>query len=175
LTLSQSRCSLCSSGSCRWFECRNQGDQIGRIFAYWAIVYVLWAVFEKITEVEKIFIYFFLQHKLTFNFDKNWVGLHFGRTCHKLIWSPWLESKFCKSFEILDIFAGQISTLKAASRKRLLTTFVCNSILKIFDLRWAIRDQCYRLKILPFKGKKNHTICCKNANIFFEKWAKRLK
>jgi hypothetical protein len=28
---------------------------------------------------------------LRFNFDKKWVGLHFGRIFHKLFWSPWKQ------------------------------------------------------------------------------------
>jgi hypothetical protein len=31
-----------------------QGDQIGRIFAYWATVYELWVGFLKVTEVAEI-------------------------------------------------------------------------------------------------------------------------
>jgi hypothetical protein len=38
---------------------REQGDRIGRIFAYWAIVYVLVAVFGKLQKLPKFFGKFF--------------------------------------------------------------------------------------------------------------------
>jgi hypothetical protein len=34
--------------------------------------------------------YFVQQLSLFINLDTKWVGLHFGRIFHKLIWSPWL-------------------------------------------------------------------------------------
>jgi hypothetical protein len=50
---------LFSSNNFKWtpYElvwCTEQGDQIGRIFAFWAILYILWS-FLKISEVAQIF------------------------------------------------------------------------------------------------------------------------
>jgi hypothetical protein len=59
-------------------EACKQGDQIGRIFAFWAVVIL--GSFLKITEVAQIFGYFLYDtYKLCIRFDKKWVGLHFGR------------------------------------------------------------------------------------------------
>jgi hypothetical protein len=65
---------------------KEQGDQIGRIFANWAIVY-----FGQLYENFRIsphFGPFFFSVKLYIDFDQKWVGLHFGRLFLKLIWSP---------------------------------------------------------------------------------------
>jgi hypothetical protein len=67
------------------------GDQIGRIFAHWAIVY-FGQVFENYRSTQMF---------VSTNFDKKWLGIHFGRFCLKLIWSSpcfhaWL-SKHCFS------------------------------------------------------------------------------
>jgi hypothetical protein len=37
--------------------------------------------------------YFIPMYQLWICFDKKWVGLHFGRLVHKLIWSPWVECR----------------------------------------------------------------------------------
>jgi hypothetical protein len=64
----------------------SQGDQIGRIFAYWAIVY--FGHLLKITEVGSVG-NFFQQKKnqKIIYFDKKRLGLHFGDFFHKLTWS----------------------------------------------------------------------------------------
>jgi hypothetical protein len=66
-----------------------QGDPIGRIFAYWAIV-LLFGRFLKITQVAQILRLPFQRQKLCINFDENLIGLHFGRFFPESIWSPWL-------------------------------------------------------------------------------------
>jgi hypothetical protein len=42
----------------------------------------------KMTEVVQILGLLFPQYKLRVDFSKKWVGIHFGRLFHKLIWSP---------------------------------------------------------------------------------------
>jgi hypothetical protein len=43
----------------------------------------------KLTKVAKFLGLLFPRYQLCINFDKKWVGLHFGRLFHKLIRSPW--------------------------------------------------------------------------------------
>jgi hypothetical protein len=61
----------------------DQGDQIGRIFAYWAIVY-----FEQFIKLHRrspdIWTAYFHEKSYVLILPKKWVGLHFQR----LIWSP---------------------------------------------------------------------------------------
>jgi hypothetical protein len=64
-----------------------QGDQIGRIFAYRAIVYIGRGGL-KITEVKTYFELLFPRYQFVFILSKKRVGLHFGRLIHKLIWPP---------------------------------------------------------------------------------------
>jgi ATP-dependent Zn protease len=69
----------------------QQGDQIGRFFAPWTIVYILWAFFFlKITEGAQTFgVGTFSQSKINaFMLTKKigWVAFF-----HKLIWSPCLS------------------------------------------------------------------------------------
>jgi hypothetical protein len=45
----------------------------------------------KITKLTQIFVLIFSRKRLCINFNKNCLGLHFGRFFHKLIWSPWLS------------------------------------------------------------------------------------
>jgi hypothetical protein len=65
--------------SCRFITdkvARCQSDQIGRIFAYWAIVYI--GQFFKLPKyVALILGHFFHGKKCCINFGKKWVGLHF--------------------------------------------------------------------------------------------------
>jgi hypothetical protein len=65
---------------------KNQGDQIGRTFAYWVLV-LHWEVFWKSQRQPKFISYFFPREKLWNNFDKNEFGLILGEFFHKLIWS----------------------------------------------------------------------------------------
>jgi hypothetical protein len=63
-----------------------QGDQIGRIFAYWAIVYFGRVL--KITEVaQNLGATCFHGTSYALILTKI-VGLHFGRLFQKLVWSP---------------------------------------------------------------------------------------
>jgi hypothetical protein len=56
---------------------KEQGDQIGRIFANWAVVH-LGSLF-KIPEVSQFFCATFSTEKDVCNFDKNGFGyIHFG-------------------------------------------------------------------------------------------------
>jgi hypothetical protein len=74
----------------------NQGDQIGRIFALWAIFY-FGQFFENIISGPNccyIWATFFNRSTWIKNFlDKIWLGLHFGQFFNKIIWSPWLKRK----------------------------------------------------------------------------------
>jgi hypothetical protein len=57
---------------------REQGDQIGRIFARWVIAY-LGQFFSEIKEVAQFLDYsLHSEDYLPINFDKPWAGLHFG-------------------------------------------------------------------------------------------------
>jgi hypothetical protein len=61
-------------------QTRDQGDQTGRIFSYWAIVLLLgdcshWAGFWKLQKEPKFWGYIF---QLCINYNDKWVGLHFG-------------------------------------------------------------------------------------------------
>jgi hypothetical protein len=65
----------------------HQSDQIGWIFAFWVIVY--FGLFQ-IKERAQIFVlHIFLCKNLLIYIEKKFVGLHFGRFCHKCIRSPW--------------------------------------------------------------------------------------
>jgi hypothetical protein len=55
----------------------EQGDQIGRNFAYWLIVY--FGHFLRNSKVCQTFWLFFPRNKFCINFDKKCFGLHFGR------------------------------------------------------------------------------------------------
>jgi hypothetical protein len=57
--------------------CHFQGDQIGRIFAYWAVVYV--GQFSENYRSSVNSYTTFSRYTLCINFGKKWVGLHFGR------------------------------------------------------------------------------------------------
>jgi hypothetical protein len=46
---------------------------------------LLWAFIPKMTGIAHIFGHFVLRLSLSINFDKKWVGLHFGRFVRKLI------------------------------------------------------------------------------------------
>jgi hypothetical protein len=59
---------------------QRQGDQIGRIFAHWAILYSgQFPVNESSPGCLKID---------ANEFAQKWIGLHFGRFFHNRIWSP---------------------------------------------------------------------------------------
>jgi hypothetical protein len=57
---------------------QSQCDQIGRIFAYWAVELHIYTVFLKITDVAQIFGVLFPLEKSALCRQK-WVWLHFGR------------------------------------------------------------------------------------------------
>jgi hypothetical protein len=59
----------------------------GRIFT--------WGSFQVITEIAHNFRLLFPKYRLCINFDKKWVGQHFERFFHKLIWSPCLMPTDC--------------------------------------------------------------------------------
>jgi hypothetical protein len=58
----------------------NQGDQIGRIFAYWETVYILRAAFLKWPKQRKLLGQLFPRYKLCISFDKNGLDYTFLRT-----------------------------------------------------------------------------------------------
>jgi hypothetical protein len=60
---------------------------IARLFMF-SFLFTLGSFFSKLTEI--YYGYFFQTlHFACINFDKIWIGLHFGQMFHKLIWSPW--------------------------------------------------------------------------------------
>jgi hypothetical protein len=65
----------------------RQGDQIGPIFAHWAIVFS--GRFLKITNEKSPGLLFFDWTSYVLFLTKRRVGLNFGRFFRKLIWSPW--------------------------------------------------------------------------------------
>jgi hypothetical protein len=65
----------------------TQGDQIWRVFAYWAIVY-FGQRFENYTSCAIFGDTFFHGTSYVLILTKKWDGLHFGRFFHKFIWSP---------------------------------------------------------------------------------------
>jgi hypothetical protein len=77
-----------------WGHC-EQGDQIGRSFAHWVIVYVrkLGKIL-IITQVAHIFGHFSAEKVWCSNFDKKCVGLHFWAIFYGLVWSPCLRDNF---------------------------------------------------------------------------------
>jgi hypothetical protein len=62
----------------------HQGDQIGRIFAYWAVVF-LGLFFENYISSPKIWATIFSGKNYALILANNSVGLHFGRFFQKLI------------------------------------------------------------------------------------------
>jgi hypothetical protein len=68
----------------------NQCDQIGRIFAQWAIVY-FGQLLKKHKSSPNFCATFSLKYRQCINLVKNWFRLHFGRLFYKLIWSPCFE------------------------------------------------------------------------------------
>jgi hypothetical protein len=71
-----------------------QGDQIGRIFAYWVVV-LFEQFFLKITGVAQIF------HGTNYALiSAKKVQPHFRRIFHKLIWSPCIRPFECYSIRV---------------------------------------------------------------------------
>jgi hypothetical protein len=68
-------------------EVRVRVTRLGDFSPIWRLFTL--ATFWKITEVPQIFGMLFPCLILCIKFEKKWFGLHFGRLCHKLIWSPW--------------------------------------------------------------------------------------
>jgi hypothetical protein len=79
-------CARSSDGICTYIR---QGDQIGRISAaLWVIAY-FGQLIENYRSIPHLYLGYFIQWiSFSIIFDKNWVGLHFWRFFHKLIWSP---------------------------------------------------------------------------------------
>jgi hypothetical protein len=70
-------------------ERQRQSDQIGQSFPYWAVIF-FWQFFNKYRSIPNIRLLFNTIIKfLCIILDEKWIGLHFGRFFHKLIWSPW--------------------------------------------------------------------------------------
>jgi hypothetical protein len=59
-------------------------------------------------------------HFLFINFDKKWLGLHFGRFFHEAIWSPCLRGSFfvdCATISLQSVSDNNMGNLsKAADR-----------------------------------------------------------
>jgi hypothetical protein len=66
-----------------------QGDQIGRIFAYWSIVFVE-QCYEKFSSSPDFWATFFQGKSYVLILAKKGLGFVLGDFFHKLIWSPWL-------------------------------------------------------------------------------------
>jgi hypothetical protein len=64
----------------------GRGTSLEEIFAFWANFF-FGLFYEKYKSIPN-FCATFLHGKSYNNFYKKWVGLHFGRFFHKLIWSP---------------------------------------------------------------------------------------
>jgi hypothetical protein len=70
----------------------KQGDQIGRIFVSWPIVYSCFGQFFTISARVQIFVHYFHRKKVfkIIFFTKNcFCYLHSGWYFYKIIWSPW--------------------------------------------------------------------------------------
>jgi hypothetical protein len=76
----------------RWPLC-HATRAFGRLFS--------WAVFWKFQKWPKNLGYLFPRQKVYISFDKKAVWLWFGRTFHKLIWSPWKPRLFRFSSYVL--------------------------------------------------------------------------
>jgi hypothetical protein len=68
----------------------NQGDQIGRIFSYWTIVY-FGQSFLNYKSAQHFKILLFIRKSNVLVLTNT--GPQFGRLFRKLIWSPWLKLK----------------------------------------------------------------------------------
>jgi hypothetical protein len=83
--------SLCDATQCtnflRLFTCAHkQGDRIWRISAQWAIIFFGLLTY-KLQKQTTFLGYFIPRLSLCINLAIKWVGLHFGRSFHKHIWS----------------------------------------------------------------------------------------
>jgi hypothetical protein len=87
----------------------DQGDQIGRMLFYWAIVY-----FWLHTEVAHILGLLFPRLQLCINCDKKMVGLHYGRLFHNahLVTLLSIEQKFALP---ICFHSGRMKKLEAFS------------------------------------------------------------
>jgi hypothetical protein len=74
-------------GRHRWV--RNQGDQIGRIFADWVIGFMFGQIFES-NRGNPLLRLFFPWLRICIEIDGKMVGQHFRRFKKTVIWSPWL-------------------------------------------------------------------------------------
>jgi hypothetical protein len=94
----------------------DQGDQIGRIFAYLHIqwFFTLGSV-SKITEAAQILGLLFPRYQLRMNIYKQSVGPNFGRLFRKLIWSPCGQWQNKTSHIFLLYVAPKISIQKSSS------------------------------------------------------------
>jgi hypothetical protein len=70
----------------------TQGDQIGRIFAFWAIVFS-GQFFENKRSSPKLWATIFRSKNYVLILPNNGLGDIFGRCFHKLIWSPCRHSQ----------------------------------------------------------------------------------
>jgi hypothetical protein len=68
---------------CNQAQCAEQGDQIGPIFAHWAIVYFGRLFYYKSNTNFWLPFSIHASKKLGINFDQKWVWLHFGRIFQK--------------------------------------------------------------------------------------------
>jgi hypothetical protein len=75
----------------------GQGDQIGRIFAYWA-VFLLWAAFENYKIRANYWAYFIHGTSGVLILTENGLGDILGDKFHKPIWSPWPRGTFLPNY-----------------------------------------------------------------------------
>jgi hypothetical protein len=100
----------------------NQGDQIGRIFAFGPFLRYFGQFFEKYRSGPNFRATFFPQKKIRINSDKKSVGLHFRRFFRKLIWSLCSKLREC-TFRQSGFISLQTDDLQSFLEQfRLLTT-----------------------------------------------------
>jgi hypothetical protein len=86
----------------------NQGDQIGRVFAHWVIVY--FGQWFGIDKSSARFWATFLMVPVMYCLHKKCVGPHFGRLFHKSILSPFKQMPF--KYQIM-LSTGLLQTTSA--------------------------------------------------------------
>jgi hypothetical protein len=101
------------------FIVHRQGDQIGRIFAQWAIIY--FGQFLKITEVAHILC---CKYKGCINFVQKRVGRHFGRFLSK----PRLVTLFAGSDREVLLLGPQPQRSRSSNGRNYNDLFMCQII-----------------------------------------------
>jgi hypothetical protein len=96
----------------------SQGDQIGRIFANWSIVF--FGQIFKITEEAKISDLLISSVKsYLLSLTKKWIRQNFGQYFQKLIWSPLLLTQISSSSRVVSFFCVGRSAAARVERAHL--------------------------------------------------------